>query len=308
MSINAARQSGLTTVLLAAVLVAALVATAPTASAPNPNTPTPLPKGWGWLHAAGTVSALDLNAGTATLAVAGPGRGATFEGGTQWRQQPVAGSQVVHILPATVIADAGNQPVTLAAVRAGMPATVWAVVRPDASVLGLKLRLGSGSGRPAGAWAPAGITGAVVHAAVSMLELLTASGTVRKVIVTSATTVRNVSGVVVRGAAIAPYDVVRVDGAINSDGSVAATRIDVEMEAATAAQVSGPVDQVFEEVEAFVMGGVAVAVAPGSYYFKGSAPGGWRHVVPGQSAVAYGTPIMSGTTPVGLRARVIAMR
>lgn len=302
------RQSGLTAGLLVAVLVATLLATAPIASAPNPNNPAPLPKGWGWLLAAGTVAGLDPNAGTATLAVAGQGRAATFEGGTQWRQQAVAGSHVVHILPTTVISDVGNQPVTLAAVHAGMPATVWAVVKPDASVLGLKLRLGSGSARPSTAWAPAGITGAVVHAAVSMLELLTASGTVRKVIVTSATTIRNMSGVVVRGAAIAPYDVVRVEGTINSDGSVAATRIDVEMEAATAAQVSGSVDQVFEEVGAFVMGGVAIAVAPGSYYFKGSAPSAWQQVVPGQPAVAYGVPIVSGTTAVGLRARVIAMR
>lgn len=293
------------------MLVAALLVTVPLASAPSPSNPAPLQKGWGWLLAGGTVSSLDPNAGTATLAITGQGRAATFEGGTQWRQQAVTGSQVVHILPSTVIADTGNQPATLAAIHAGMPATVWAVVKPDASVLGLKLRLGSGSRQPPGpstaAGAPPGITGAVVHATVSMLELLTAQGTLRKVIVTSATSIRNASGVV-RGSAIAPYDVVRVEGTVNSDGSVAATRVDVEMEAAAAPQASGSIDQVFEDVGAFVMGGVAIAVAPGCYWFKGSGPGAFQQLVPGQSAIAYGTLITSGTTLVGLRARVVAMR
>src|SRR5262249_36093857 len=153
-----------------------------------------------------------------------------------------------------------------------------------------KLRLGSGSqqlARPAITEAPAGVTGAVMHATVSMLELLTGQGAPRKVIVTSATTIRNASGAVVRGAAISPYDIVRVEGTVNSDGSVAATRVEVEMEAATTAQVSGSVDQAFEEIGGLVMGGVAVAIAPGCYYFKASGPGAWQQLVPGQPAVAY---------------------
>jgi hypothetical protein len=299
-------------VLLAAVLLAALRAPAPAVSAPGPNNPAPLPKGWGWLLAAGTVSGFDGSAGTATLAIAGQGRGATFEGGTQWRPQTVAGSQVVHILPSTVISDTGNQPATIAGVRAGVPATVWAVVRPDAAVLALKLRLGSESrpppGRTTSAEGPGGVTGAVMHATVSMLELLTSQGTLRTVIVTTATTVRNPSGNVVRSPAIAPHDVLRVEGTVNSDGSVAATRIDLELEAAVAPHVSGSVDQVFQDVGGFVMGGVAIATAPGCYYFKGSGPGAWPQLVPGQPAVAYGTPIVSGATPVGLRAQVVAMR
>jgi Domain of unknown function (DUF5666) len=306
------RHPGRTAGLLAAVFVAALSVSAPSDSAPSPNNLAPLPKGWGWLLAAGTVSGFDPNAGTATLAVTGQARGATYEGGAQWRPQAVTGSQVVHILPSTVISDAGNQPVTIASIHPGVPATVWAVVKPDASVLGLKLRLGPGSRQPAVrptiTEAPAGVTGAVLHATVSMLELLTAQGASRKVIVTSATTIRNASGAVVRGAAIAPYDILRVEGTVNSDGSVAATRVDVEMEAATAAQVSGSVEQAFDDVGGLVMGGVAVAIAPGCYYFKGSGPGAWQQLVPGQPAVAYGAPIVMGNTLLGLRARVVAMR
>jgi hypothetical protein len=297
---------------LAAVLAAALFASAPIGSAPNPNNPSPLPKGWGWLLAAGTVSALDANAGTATLAITGQARAATYEGGSQWRPQAVTGSQVVHILSSTVISDSGNQPATIASIRPGMPATVWAVMKPDASALGLKLRLGSGArqpqARPAITEAPAGVTGAVLHATVSMLELLTWQGAPRKIIVTGATTIRNASGAVVRNGAIAQYDILHAEGTVNSDGSVAATRVDVEMEAATAAQVSGSVDQAFDDVGGLVMGGVVVATAPGCYYFKGSGPGAWPQLVPGRQAVAYGAPIVSGNTVLGLRARVIAMR
>ena len=305
------RHPGRTAVLLAGILVATLRVSAPIASAPSPSNPAPLPRGWGWLLAAGTVSGFDANAGTATLAITGQARGATYEGGAQWRPQAVTGSQVVHILPSTVISDTWNQPLTIAAIRPGLPATVWAVVKPDTSVLGLKVRLGSGSRQPPASpitEAPAGVTGAVMHATVSMLEVLTAQGAPRKVIVTSATTIRNASGAVVRGATIAAHDILRVEGTVNSDGSVAATRVDVEMEAATAPQVSGSVDQVFEDVGGLVMGGVAVAIAPGCYYFKGSGPGAWQQLVPGQPAVAYGAPIVSGNTLLGLRARVVAMR
>jgi hypothetical protein len=147
-----------------------------------------------------------------------------------------------------------------------------------------------------------------MHATASMLELMTSQGTLRTVIVTSATTVRNPSGNVVRTPALAPYDVLRVEGTVNSDGSVAATRVDLELQAAVAPRVSGSVDQVFQDVGGFVMGGVAIATAPGCYYFKGSGPGAWPQLVPGQLAVAYGTPIVSGSTPVGLRAQVVAMR
>lgn len=305
------RRSGLIAGLLAAVLGGALLVAPPTASAPGPGNLAPLPKGWGWLLAAGNVSGVDPSAGTASLAISGQGRGATFEGGTQWRPHPITGSQVIHILPSTIIADAEKRSATIAAIHIGMPATVWAAVKPDASVWGLKLQLGAGT-KPPGqstiAGAPGGVTGAVAHATASMLELLTAPGTLRKVIVTGATAIRNPSGIMVRGPGIAPYDIVRVEGAVNADGSVAATRVDVEMAAATAPQVSGSVDQVFPEIGGFVVSGVAVAAAPGCYWFKGSAPGGPEHLVSGQMAVAYGAPIVSGNTLVGLRARVVAMR
>ena len=305
------RRPGFTLGLLSAMLAGVLLVTLPIASAPSPSNPAPLSKGWGWLLAAGTISGFDPNAGTTTLAIAGQGRAATFEGGTQWRQQVVTGSQVVHILPSTVIADTGNHPATIAGVHTGMPATIWAVVKPDASLLGLKLRLGSASRQPPGVsttlGGSGGITGAVAHATVNMLELLTVQGTLRKVIVTSATAVRSASGAA-RGPAFSPYDVVRVEGTVNSDGSVAATRVDVEMEAAVAPQASGSVDQVFEEIGAFVLGGVAVVIAPGCFWFRGSGPGASQQLASGQSAVAYGAPIVSGSTLIGLRARVVAMR
>jgi hypothetical protein len=291
-----------------AVLVTGTLVTA----APVAGTPAPLSKGWGWVLAAGTVSGVDPNARTATLAIVGQGRLETFEGGGNWRRQLVTGSQVVHLLPGTVIADGGDEPVTLAAIHPGAPATVWGVVKPDASVLGLKVLVTSAVPRQSPAFSittsrPGGVSGAVLRSSSGMLELLSAQGARRSVIVTGATTVRKASGIV-PAAMIAPYDVVRVEGAVNADGSVAATRIEVELEAAAAVQVSGPVDQVFEELEGLVVGGVLVPIPAGCYFIKGSGPGAFKQLTPGQPVTVYGTPISAGTASVGLRARVVVWR
>lgn len=296
---------------LVAGLIAALLIGMPVVAAPGPISPIPLPKGWGWLLAAGTVSGVDQSARTATLAIAGQGRLETFEGGGNWRRQAVTGPQVVHLLPFTVIAEPSAEPAAIAAIRPGAPATVWGVVRPDASVLGLKVLMTSTGPRASPAQmvgAPRGVSGAVLHRAGGMLEVLTTQGARRSIIVTGATAVRNASGEGVPATTIAPYDVVRVEGTVNSDGSVAATRIDVEMEAAAASQVSGAVDLVFGEVEGLVVGGVMVPILPGCYFIKGSGPGAFKQLAPGQAVTVYGAAIITGSTPIGLRARVVAAR
>jgi hypothetical protein len=293
---------------LLAVLVIGTVATA----APVAGLPSPLSKGWGWVLAAGTVSGVDQNARTATLAIVGQGRLETFEGGGNWRRQVVTGSQVVHLLPGTVIADGGDEPATFAAIHPGAPATVWGVVKPDASVLGLKVLVTTALPRQSPVSSitpprPAGVSGAVLRSSGGMLELLSAQGARRSIIVTGATTVRKASGIV-PAAMIAPYDIVRVEGAVNADGSVAATRIEVELEAGSAVQVVSPLDQVFGEVEGLVVGGVMIPIPTGCYFIKGSGPGAFKQLTPGQTVTVYGAPITSGTTSVGLRARVVVWR
>ncbi len=293
-------------------LIITLVAGLPIDAGPGSGSPGPLPRGWGWLLASGIVSGVDPSARTATVAIAGQGRLETFEGGTSWRRQVVTGPQVVHVLPATVISDAGDEPQSLAAIHAGAPVTVWGVVRPDAAVLGLKVLMTPSSTRPlpplvrtAGSY---GMSGAVLHWSGGMLEVMTAQGARRSLIVTGATTVRNALGKAVTASAVAPYDVIKVDGIVNSDGSVAATRIDVDFAAAGASQVSGPVDQLFGDVVGLVVGGVMVPISPDCYFIRGSSPGTFKRLVLEQSVTVYGVPISTGSTPVGLRARVVVMR
>lgn len=305
-----ARRHGALAGLLAVLVIGTLATAAPVA-----GTPPPLSKGWGWVLAAGTISGVDPNAHTATLAIVGQGRLETFEGGGNWRRQLVTGSQVVHLLPGTVIADGGDEPATLAAIHPGAPAKVWGVVKPDASVLGLKVLVTPAVPRQSPASSittsrPGGVSGAVLRSSSGMLELLSAEGARRSIIVTGATAVRKASGIVpaAMSAMIAPYDVVRVEGAVNADGSVAATRIEVELEAAAAAQAASPLDQVFGEVEGLVVGGVMVPIPAGCYFIKGSGPGAFKQLTPGQTVTVYGAPISSGTTFVGLRARVVVWR
>ena len=140
-----------------------------------------------------------------------------------------------------------------------------------------------------------------------MLELLTLQGIRRSVIVTGVTAVVSATGGPIPASAIGPYDVLKVDGTVNSDGSVAATRIDVDVEAAVAPRVSGTVDEVVGDVDSLVVGGVMVAIPPGCYFIKGSGPGAFRQLAPGQAVTVYGTTISAGSTPIGLRARVIVV-
>lgn len=293
------------------VAVLALLPGTLVGAAPGASSPAPLPKGWGWLLASGLVAGVDPSGRTMTLAIAGQGRLETFEGQSKWRSQPAAGTQVVHLVPATVISDTGGEPATISAIRTGAPAMVWGAVRPDASVFGLKVVVAPPSTRPSPALsvaAPSALSGAVLRRSGGMLELLTRQGTRRSVLVTGATTVRDATGGAVPTSAIGPYDVLRVEGTVNSDGSIAATYIEVDMDAAAAPQVSGAVEQVFGEVEGLVVGGVMVPVPPGCYFIKGMGPGAFRQLAPGQPVTVYGTSISAGGMPIGLHARVVVAR
>jgi len=140
-----------------------------------------------------------------------------------------------------------------------------------------------------------------------MLELLTREGARRSVIVTGATTIRQ-NGGGARPSGIAPYDLVKVEGTVNSDGSVAATRIDVELAAAAAAQVSGDVARSFGEIQGLVVGDIMVVVSGETTFIRGIGPAAFKQLAPGQPVTVYGIPISIGSTPVGLRARLVVVR
>ena len=294
---------------LAGLLAVAVMGAGSSAATSAPAAPPPLAKGWGWLLAPGTAAAVDAVARTVTVAVSGEGRAEIFEGGTSWRHQVVTGTQVVHVLPATVLADAERAPVSIAAIRSGTPVLVWGVVRSDASVHGLKVlmpRLHTPPSPVQATATPSGVSGVVLRVAGGTLELLTLRGARRSVILTGATAVR-ANGAGYPPTAIAPHDLVNVDGTINSDGSIAATHIDVALTAAGAAQVSGDVAQSLGEVEGLIVGGVLVVVSRETYFVRGTGPAAFKQCVPGQPVTVYGSPIAVGKLPVGLRAQLIVL-
>ena len=295
------------TLALAVCVVAAIAGTGSAIAVPGAGSPAPLAKGWGWLLLPGSAAAVDGSTRTIKLAVSGEGRAEIFGGGTTWRREAVTGTQVVHLLPATVLADADHGPVALAAIRPGTPLLAWGVVRPDASAFGLTVVMPRLHVRaPAALGVPAGVSGVAMRVSGRMLDLLTREGVRKSVILTGATVVRSAGGGT--ATAIVPYDVVNVEGTINSDGSASATRIDVALSIASAPQVSGDVAQRLDDVEGLVVAGVPVAVSGETYFVRGSDPASFKQCAPGQAVTVYGTPIAIGSQPVGLRATLVVLR
>jgi uncharacterized protein DUF5666 len=283
----------------------------PPAGAAGAGGPGPLAKGWGWMVASGTVAGIDPIARTVTVAVAGQGRLEISEGGVAWRHQAVMGKQIVRLLPATLLVDAGEGFVPITAIHTGSPALVWGVVRTDSAVFALKLlmpqltaakRTGIAPGTT-----PPPTSGVVLRHVGAMLELLTAQGAHRSVIVTGATAVRAASGSL-PASSIATYDLVTVEGTVNSDGSIAATRISDDVRVASTARVLGTVEQRLGDVEGLVVDGVMVAVSAETYLLHGSGLSAFTQLNPGQSVIVYGGPISAGAEWIGVRARVVVAR
>lgn len=293
---------------LAAVVAASTVAGPPALPATAPGA-LPLARGWGRLVASGVLTAVDQAARTVTFVISGAGRLETFEGGTAWRPATVSGTRTVHLLPATVLVDADAYPVSSPAVRPGAPAAVWAAVRPDAGILALTLELTALRREAVGVrFQGIGVAaaGVVLRRSGSTLTLLTPPGVLRSVVLTAATVVRR-GAESVPVSALGPYDVLRVGGLVNSDGSLVATSVDVEFTAASGAQVSGPVELNVGGLGGLVIGGTLVSTSADTYVVRGGARGAVAGVTPGVPAVAYGIPIMAGGTPVGLAARVVVI-
>jgi len=291
---------------LAACLIAAVVGTGSTVAAPV-VAPAPLARGWGWLLLSGTAAAVNGSTRTITVAVSGEGRAEIFEGGTAWRHEAVTGTQVVHLLSETVLVDADRGPVPIATIRPGTPLLTWGVVRPDASTFGLTVVMPRLHARASGASPePTGVSGVVIRSSGRMLELLNQGGVQKSVIVTGTTAVHAAAGGAAPG--ISPDDLVNVEGTINSDGSVSATRIDVTLAVATAAQVSGGVAQRLDDVEGLVVTGVPVAVSGETFFVRGTGPATFKQCAPGQAVTVYGTPITIGSQSVGLRAALVVLR
>jgi hypothetical protein len=278
----------------------------PALPAPPAGGPAPLAAGWARLMASGTLTAVNQSSHTVTLVIAGSAHMDEFEGGRAWRPKTLAGTRVVHLLPATLLVDSAGDPITAAEVRTGDPSTVWAVVQPDATILALTLQVAAPRLQAMRSAAPsAGSAGVILERSGSMLDLLTPAGTRRSVVMTAATAIQSGGR---PAPAVGPYDILRIEGPINSDGSIAATRIDVEFAASSAAQVSGPVEWSATEVGGVVVDGTMIVTSTRTYIILHAALARAADLASGHPLTVYGTAVRAGDTPIGLQARVVLAR
>jgi len=294
--------------LLVGAVVVAACAGASSPGAELARGAAPLGPGWGRVVAAGTVIAVDPSRRTLTFAVAGSGRQETNEGVGGWRDSVFTGTRTARLLALTLILDAGGHPMPLASVRPRVPVMVWGVARPDAAVLALAVEVASPQFGAAGAAAGTpSQTGIVVARSGSTLEMLSDTGGHHVVVMTAATTVW-VGGRPGSATAVSPYDVLQIDGPVNSDGSLVATRIDVEFSAPDAAQVSGPIEQSIVGLGGVVVAGTMVSTSAATYVLHGAAPADLGRTPVGRAVTVYGAPVLDGARPVGLEARVVVVR
>ena len=296
--------------VVAAALAVPLGVGAPTFAGRPPGGPAPLAKGWGRVVASGTVTAVDRAHGR--LRFAGTGTVDRFEGGALWRKAPLTGAHAVRMFAATELIDPSAHTLPAAELRPGAAVALWGVARPDADIDALTLEVVSPPPPPP---VPAGVAaaqaapqrGVVVAHSGATIMLLSAAGTERSVVV-SATTAVSAGGRAAAGGSIAPDDVVKFDGPVNSDGSVIATAITVEFSAAASPRVSGTVEQRLAALGGLVVDGTMIATSSDTYALHGSVGAALSDAAPGRLVVAYGIPVMDDAVPVGLAARVIVLR
>jgi hypothetical protein len=294
--------------VLAGVIVALVWFGAPIIGVTAPGGPAPLGKGWGRVVASGTIAGIDRSRNTLAFTVAGGGRVDWFQGGTAWHQEALTGTRTIRLLTATLILDAGAHTIPLAAVRAGEPAMLWAVARPDAQMLGLIVEVASPQVTAAAVTpGPVSRAGVVVGRSGSTVDLLTSAGSRRSIVMTTATVVR-INGLTVPPAAVAPYDILQVAGPLNSDGSLVATRIDISFSAPDAAQVSGPVEQLVSGLGGLVVAETMVSTSADTYVLRNSARADLSQTASGRPMTVYGVPVLDRSTSIGLEARVVVMR
>jgi hypothetical protein len=302
-------------VCAAAVVAAAASAGPPAGTVPAARAaaagPAPLARGWSRVFMTGTLSTVTPFAGTASLTPAAPGTANEFEGGAVWHTRPLTGTVRIHLLPRSMVLDTAAHAIAWDMLRSGDHAAMWGVMPPAGEIMVLSLVASTGrpAARPAAATAPAGnaVFGVVAARSGATLELVTDEGTRRAVLLTAATQVRRGDAASAE-TAIAPYDVVRVDGGVNSDGSLVAARLNVEYPAAAAAQLSGPIDAVHANVGGFVVAGTMVCTSAQTYFVGGVARLWMAQMTAGRPVTVYGVPIVGGGIPIGLAARVVVVR
>ena len=308
--------------IITAALVCALVGSTALLGAPGPDPgrtvpaqaatagPAALARGWARVIMAGTLASAPSSGGVLSVSIAAPSKADVFEGGTSWRTRALSGTHAVRLLPQMVLVDSTARPVAPDALRSGDHVAVWAVMSPDDEIMALSMVVSTArpAARPAQTAAPTGgaVTGVVAARSGTTLELVTDTGTRHAVLLTAATQVR--ADGAAAASTIAPFDVVQVDGAVNSDGSVVAARVKVEFPTSQGAQVSGPIETVYPDLDGLLVGGTMVCTSAQTYFVRGTARLWIAQMAVGRPVTVYGVPIVAGKTPVGLAARVVVVR
>ena len=143
--------------------------------------------------------------------------------------------------------------------------------------------------------------GVVTSRSLSTLSVLGATGGARVVLVAPGT---RVTGQRSSATAIIPDDVVRVDGVLNTDGSVTARQIDVVF--ATGYQVTGRITQKGANGQFLILDNrFAVNIASDTRVISRGQARSFSDLQVGQSVTAVGTPITVAGFTIGENAKVI---
>lgn len=303
--------------VMATALACALAAATPLRFAGVPPAaaaaaiPAALARGWARVSLTGTLVSASPASGLMSVETVAPSRAEVFEGGSTWRTLPLFGRHFVRVLPQSVIADSASRPIGWDALRNGDHVEIWGVMNPGEEIMALSVTsAGAQAAQPAPRGAStgsaAGVVGVVTGRSASTIDLVTDAGTRHAVLLTAATQVQ--AGGLAAQAPVSPFDVVQVDGAVNSDGSVVAAHVVVQFRSSQGAQVSGPIEAVLRDVGGLLVGGTMVCTSAQTYFVQGTSRRWIAQMAVGRPVTVYGLPIFAGKTAVGLAARVVAVR
>ena len=268
-----------------------------------------LARGWARVLVSGTLASAIASGGVVSVSLDGRSHADVFDGGASWHTRTLSGRRLIHLLSQTVMIDTAAQPIAAEVLRPGDHVAVWGVMTPNDEIMALSVVLTTP--RPAtqsqtAAATPGHASGVVVARSGSTLDFVTDTG-VRHAVVLTGTTQMRAAGA---GSppAVGPFDVVHIDGAVNSDGSLVATRVNVQFLASQGAQVSGPIESLEGDLDGLVVGETMVCTSAQTYFLSGGSRLRLAQLSVGRAVTVYGVPIVAGKTSVGLAARVVAVR
>jgi hypothetical protein len=268
-----------------------------------------LAPGWARVLVSGTLASAIVSGGVVSVALARQSHADVFDGAASWHTRGLTGRRLIHLLSQTVMIDTAARPIGAEVLRPGDHVAVWGVMTPHDEIMALSMVLTTT--RPAAqpqtaAATPGHVSGVVVGRSDSTLDFVTDTGVRHAVVLTGTTQVRAAGAPA--APALGPFDVLQIDGAVNSDGSLVASRVSVRFLASQGAQVSGPIESLEGGLDGLVVGETMVCTSAQTYFLSGGSRLWMAQLSIGRPVTVYGVPIIAGRTAVGLAARVVAVR